>query len=272
MARPGKHRHPPVEGHEPDAFGDHPPEIGRRRLHAEADEAERRDHQDHEAHVEGHLGEQAGHAVGQNLLEQDVQVRCAGDLGGLNVAFVAKRAREVVDQPGVPRPPHHGDRQHDVEERGLEIAHDGHGEDEGRQCQEHVRRAHDHGVDEPAVVAREQAEDHAHWHRDREHQKPDRERDAIGVEDPREDVAPVVVGAEEIEPARRLLGVAEIDEDADMLGEGCDQRCNDRHQRDHQNCDETSNRKPAAAELVPGARVDQPPHATRLPSRICGLM
>ena len=85
-----------------------------------------------------------------------------------------------------------------------------HGDDDERECQRHVGEAGDDAV-EPAPVAREQAERGADDDRQGDREQADLQRDLNAEDQPREDVAAEVVGAENIaDGAGRLEGGGEI--------------------------------------------------------------
>ena len=178
------------------AVRDHRAEVRRRRLHAEAEEGERRGDQDDEAEVERHLGEDRRHAVRQDLAEHDVRLGGADHLGGEHIALFLLRARQIVDQPRVPGPPHGGDRDHAVGQRRLQHAHHRHGQHQRRDRQEHVGDAHQHIFGPAAEIAGDQPDRDADRHGDRQHHDAEDQRDAVGVDDAGEEVAADEVGAQ----------------------------------------------------------------------------
>jgi hypothetical protein len=66
-----------------------------------------------------------------------------------------------------------------------------------RERQHDVAHAHDEGVDLAADEARQQPQADADHHRQRHRRQADVQRDARAVHDGRQDVAPLVVGAQQ---------------------------------------------------------------------------
>ena len=86
---------------------------------------------------------------------------------------------------------------HDLEP-GADDAHHDRDRDQRRDREDRVGGAHDHGVDDAAEHARDEAEDQADARRDERGREADRQRDAAGVEQARPQVATEPVGAEDV--------------------------------------------------------------------------
>ncbi len=110
-------------------------------------------------------------------------------------------------------------------------------EQERREGQEHVGDPHDHVVPAPADVPRQHAEGDADRDRGQQDQERDHGRDARPVHHAREDVAPDLVGAEQMLRRRRLQEDRRVGRAPGVLGVRGDPRRedpdhDDRH-RDH---------------------------------------
>ena len=92
-----------------------------------------------------------------------------------------------------------------------EDGHEREHEDHEREGDDEIDAAHDDGIGAPAHVARERPEDQAEHERDVRRDEAERQVDAAAVDDPGEDVAPEVVGAEDVLERRRLEGVGQVE-------------------------------------------------------------
>ena len=100
---------------------------------------------------------------------------------------------------------------------GTERGDEGERQDEAREGEEDVGDAHQRGVDEPARVAGDGADERARWAPPaRPPAGPRRQRDARAIDDPRQDVAALVVGAE---PVRADGGNRRVVRRSPMYGE-----------------------------------------------------
>jgi hypothetical protein len=90
-------------------------------------------------------------------------------------------------------------------------------DEDRRERQHHVADTHQERIEPAAKEAREQAEHDADEDRDHDRHQPDHQRDARAVDQRREDVAALVVGAEQVlaralvDPGRRQARIAEFE-------------------------------------------------------------
>ena len=115
------------------------------------------------------------------------------------------RQRLGARDPRIRRPRRDGDGDHRVLDAGAERRDEGERQDEPREGEEDVGDAHQHRVDQPAGIAGDRADGEADRRGDDRDEDDDEQRDARAVDDAREDVAALVVGAE---PVRRATAAA----------------------------------------------------------------
>ena len=151
--------------------------------------------------------------------------------------------------------PHGGDRQHPVDQRRLQYAHDRHGEDQRRDREKDVGHAHQRELGVAPEVARDQPDRDAHRIRDAEHHHAQDQRDPVGVDDAAEEIAPDQIGPHQVRPARRLIEVGEVDHRAAMLGERRDEVREDGADQDDADQDQ-----PEQRERVGRQNRERPPH------------
>ena len=86
----------------------------------------------------------------------------------------------------------------------------------GREGELDFRHTHDEGIDQPALVAGDQAQRDADDHRQHDAGEADQQRDAAAIEDGGEHVTAEIVGAQQIArialglPERRQLGIQQV--------------------------------------------------------------
>ena len=101
---------PPVAGSGVvDAVGQHHAPVGRRRRHAEAEEAQRREEQDRVGDLEGGVHDDRADRVRHDVAQHDAPAAAAHDPDGLHVLADAQRQRLAPDQPGRDEPGHEGE-------------------------------------------------------------------------------------------------------------------------------------------------------------------
>ena len=152
-----------------------------------------------------------------------VDVGPAGHRGGL-----------AADQPGVPRPPGHRDRDGQAGQAGRQHGGQGQRQEQRREGQEDVGHPHDHFIDPAAEVARRDAQRHADQARDDQHDDRDQRRDPGPVDDPGQHVPAHLVGAEPVRRRRRLEHRERVGGRARVAGERRQQRGQHRDDHDEQ--------------------------------------
>ena len=127
----------------------------------EADEDQRGEDLDDDAQVQGHLNEDGGQRVRQDVAEHDPQIRCAGRARRLD-EHVRLHGQDLrADEPRVRGPPE--DQKRQVQRRevpGDDVGHRDR-EDEERDRISDVRRAHEPFVEEAAFVPGDESDKHA---------------------------------------------------------------------------------------------------------------
>ena len=189
----------------------------RRRLDAEAEEAEPGQGQDRLGRVERGDDRQRRRDVGEDVLEQDARRAGAHHPRGVHVGLDLDGDRGVADQAEVLRDEDHRDRYrrgHDAAERPAVAAREHDRDDDGeQQRRERVERVHDqdeHAVDPPGDVAGHQAEWNADDPGEDDREEDDLDRGAGAEDDARQHVGAADRGAEPVGGRGRLL-VAEAD-------------------------------------------------------------
>ena len=150
----------------------------RRRLDAEAEEAQRRLRDDRARHPSVACTTTAGSAVGRTWRRTIRAELGAERARRLHVLELARAQHLAAHQPRVAHPADHRQRQHDVGQARTE-----HGDERNRQQDpgkrhQHVDHPADHIVDPPAEVAGDRAEQHADERRHRHDREADEQRDA----------------------------------------------------------------------------------------------
>ena len=102
------------------------------------------------------------------------------------------------------------DRQRGAGASGSHDGHEAEREQQGRERQQRVHAPHQHVVDGAARVARERADRDADHQRQRDGGRADADREACAPHQPRQHVAPELVGAEQVRAARALEQRAEV--------------------------------------------------------------
>ena len=167
------------------------------RRDAQAEEGESGFGEDGARHAHGGLDDQRLEDVGQDVANEQAEVRSAERTGGFDELALADCHDLGSHEPGVADPAGDGEGENEVEEAGTEEGYEGDGEQDARERKEGVG---DVGVQDDvgdaAVEAGETACDEAEGERDAHDGDRDHQRDARSEEGAGEDVAAELVGAE----------------------------------------------------------------------------
>ena len=158
-----------------------------------------------------------------------------------------------IDHPGDLHPVHQGDHDDDDGKAGLEDGGERDGEQERRKGHHQVGEAHDRGPRRAPQISRGNPQKTADHHRDPIGENADQQRGAGAVEQPRELVAPIGVGAEPEALAggkRRALQRQAVEELLIGIVRG-DRRGEQAERQQHQNHAKTDHRQPVATEAPP---------------------
>ena len=236
--------------------------VGR---HADAEEGQRGLDDDRDADVDGRDHEHRPGHVGQHVVQQDGQGTAADDARGLHVLLVALDQRRAAHGAGVVHPLRQADREDEDGDRDGVVGPGGqrdarHAVDEkrdqdGGEGELHVGDAHQDRVEPPAEVAGEQPEEHAEHHREQHRGEADRERDAGPVQDRRQHVPALVVGAERVgalaalDPGGRLERRVQVKRrDVErILGRDPGREHRTAHADEREQCGHDGDRRPAKA-------------------------
>jgi len=175
---PGKERE--VGCHEDEGAGvvQHRPPGGGRRLHAEAEEAQRGLGDDGPGHAEGGLHDQRRREQRQEMPDDDTARRRAERTRRLDELALAQPVHLAADQARIAGPADQAEGEDHVPQARAEEAGERDREQEAGKGEEHVDGAHQELVDPAARVAGDSAEGAADRDRDDDGREPDRERDA----------------------------------------------------------------------------------------------
>ncbi len=204
-----------AQDHELPPRRQHAAPVGRGRLGAEAEEGEPRRRQDLRADVEAEGHDDRREELRHDVAHQNQAVGAAERARGFHELALANREYDAAHEARVDRKAHDRDRDHRVSEPRAQPGHDGDREEDVGKRHQDVGQPHDDGLAPARVVAAEDAQDHADQHRRRRRRRAGHEGDARAPHQPREQVAPELVGAEPVpgrerrpEPIRRVHGVA----------------------------------------------------------------
>ena len=145
-----KRQHPPRALIELQRAGQHRAPFRRRRLRAEAEEAQRRRIQDRGGEAERRLHDQRRQAVRQHGVEHQVQRAGTGAARRGDVVARELRQRGGARKARVAGQRHDGDRDHRVEQAGAQDGDDHDGQQQAGEHQHDVHQPHDRGVDQAA--------------------------------------------------------------------------------------------------------------------------
>ena len=180
------------------SFAHHRTPLRRGRADAQADEAEAGDSQDGPGDRQRGLHNDGGHAVGQDVLEDDALVAGADGAGRLDVLLVLDGQNGGADDPGKGRDVGDADGQHHIRDAGAHGGHQGDGQQDAGDRQEDVHDTHDDIVYPAAAVTGDGPQQTAHHCGNGDGGKGHRQGDPGAVDDPGQDVAAHLVGAQPV--------------------------------------------------------------------------
>ena len=174
--------------------------VRRRRAEPEEGEAGGEDHRDADE-AGGEHEDRAQHVV-QDVIPEEGQRPGAARAGRLDEIERAHLGGDALRDPHHGWDEGHGERQDRVTESGAEDAADRNREQDGWECVEHVHRAHDHAVQDPAGEPGQDAERPASEERQEHGQDSAEEREPAAIHHAGPEIAPDLVGAEPVPGCR----------------------------------------------------------------------
>ena len=218
--------------------------LGQRRLRAHAQEGQRGEEQDGEAHVDGGLDEHGRQAVRQQVEQEDAPLPLAQRAGGEDELLLALHEDLAAHEPRVLGPP--GDDQRDGAVDHAAAHHGGEGQrpDDLGKREEELGHPHQPLVGPPARGADQEPREAPDRGGGGDEQDRGGQGRARAVDHPRPEVAPVLVGAEGMGEARGL----EPGEEVDRVGIPAGERARDGHhgREDEQDGDRAGGERTAA--------------------------
>ena len=189
---------------------EHAAPAGRRGRRPQAEEAEPRGREEGGPEGDGDAHGQAGQHVGQNAGEDDASGRRADRRRRLDEGLLLDSQGLAPDEAGEAGREDEGEGQGDVVHPAAEYRHDGQGEDERREGQAGVGAAHEQVVDAAAAEARHEPDHQRQDEGDAHRLEGDLHGDPGAVDQPGEDVATEVVGAEPVAGADAGVRVGQV--------------------------------------------------------------
>src|SRR5258706_6893297 len=183
----------------------------RRRLNAEAEEAQGGFRQNRSADRQGRGHDDRSGGIGQNMPYHQPQIAGAEGAGRQEELALLEGEELTAHHTGNFRPNEHGDDEHRALDGAIAKAggeHDQH--EQQRHGEDGVGDAHHHVVDPAAEEAGEHADRDDDRDRHRHRENADEQRDTATKEEARELVPPDVVGAQQMRAARRRQRVVNI--------------------------------------------------------------
>jgi len=177
---------------------DHGAPLGRWRLCAEAEEAERRHVEDRAADAERPLHDDGRERVRQHLAEEDGRLRSAERSARRDELTVAQAQDRRAHHTRVDGDRDHADRELGVDQPGADDGHDGDRQQEAREGEQHIHDAHQEVVHPSAHVARDRADERTEHDRESDREESHLQAESRPVEHARKHVAHVVVEAEDV--------------------------------------------------------------------------
>src|SRR6267378_4124311 len=244
---------------------DHESPRRRRRLHAEPEEGQRRLQQDRVGHEERGVDDQPRDDVRQDVTAQERPAGRAQGAGRADVLRLAQRQHRAAHdaRDGRHAPDTDGDRR--VEHAGPEHGHDRQRQQQIREGEQDLDSAHEHGVDPAARETGERAQQQAAPERDEHREHAHQQRHARAVDHAGENVAPELVGAEQVFAAQPR---AFFDQGLPGRIERRQPRRQRGAQREHDDERQAEQRQPVSAEAAPRGR----PHRMRRRGACAGLI
>jgi hypothetical protein len=199
--------------------GQHEAPFRHRRLGAEAKEAEARGRQHRGRDAERADHHHGRHDVGQEMHAEQPEMTGAGGDRALEIGLALLDQHHAVGDPGVERDRGDADRDHRVGQPGAEDREAGERDHDLGEREQDVDQAHQDPLEPAAGVAADEAEQQAAGERDADRDHADLEGQPGAVDDPAEQVAAEVVGAEpvlrrgrlEARPGAHLQGIIRRD-------------------------------------------------------------
>nr|WP_198961534.1 ABC transporter permease subunit [Pseudonocardia sp. MH-G8] len=188
-----------------EALADHRAPAGVRGLHTEAQERQPGLRQHRVARGDRDRHGERGEGVGQDVPPDDQPRRGADAAGGLHEGLLPQPEHHAAHEPQEPGRHEDPDREHRVAQARAEHRDQRDRQQQRREAHRRVVQAHDEGVEAAAGVAGQEPERHPDRHR-HDQREADREQRHPGADDqPAEDVAAELVGAEQVTGRERAL-------------------------------------------------------------------
>src|SRR5271170_6362128 len=224
------------------AVVEHRSPAGRRRRHAESEEAHGGFGENGSGHADRRLHDHGLNDVRQNVTDDDAQVARSESACRFDELALARGEDLSAHQAGVADPASERERENEIEDTGAAEGYERNRKQDSGEREERIHQDHvDEAVDASSVVAGDGADDEAEGERSGDDAAPDQHRDARAIDNARENVAAEFVGAEpvrmrwRIEARRQINGSwilrrdpgseqGEDHEDDDQHDAGCRQR------------------------------------------------
>ena len=175
---------------------EHRAPFGSGRLHAEAEEAERRADQHGLSGEQARLDDDDADGVRQDVAQQNAgRAHADGDRSADEI-LLPQLEHAAAHEPRERRHEAHGDGDDEARDARPDRGRDRDGEDEARHRQQEIDEPGDDAVDASAEIAGDAPERDADERGDEDRGHCDKERVTRAGDDAREDVAPDLVGAE----------------------------------------------------------------------------
>src|SRR5438874_5790096 len=190
----------------------------RRRAQAQAQEAQRRLADDHRGQGQRGGGDDVTHERRHHVHEDRPHLAAADQARRDDEVLLAQGQEASAHDARQLRPSQQrdddGDREVDLEDRPLarQRRRQPHPQGDGRDRPQDLDHALDQRVGHPAVEAREPAQHHTQHEAHGHAEQPDGERDARAVHQPREEIAPLHVGAQHEDRARGVPAGLDADQ------------------------------------------------------------
>jgi hypothetical protein len=150
------------------------------------------------------LHDQRRQAVRQQVNEHDPPRRIADGARRVGIFHFAHPQHLAADQAQIGRDLRDRNRKRHIARRIAHRCGDAHGEHEGREGHHGIHRTHRHIVDPAAAIADDGAEQGADGDSSGRGRKGHRQIDTRGIDDARELIAAIEIGAEPMLPGYRL--------------------------------------------------------------------
>ena len=132
------------------------------------------------------------------MARQDPEVGRAERPGGVGEFLPPELQHLSPHQPGHAAPGEEADHEDDAGDRPAQVLGEDNEDGEVRERQRYVRDAHEHIVQPPSVETGGGADEDARACRRHRRREAHEQRDAAGIEQPREDIVPDGVGTEDV--------------------------------------------------------------------------